>query len=142
MSTPSDERIRFGPETGRPLSDPPGSGVLVTPLQIPLSMGVSREAQIARHGQATFMLDQPVLIVALEFAPLAVMEEHTMPFPVMLIVTAGCGQMRLGPPDASPQPLRAGDAVLCPADAPRAIWTDGEAMQMLAVEYVPEGAGG
>ncbi|HEU4328322.1 MAG TPA: hypothetical protein VFS21_34610 [Roseiflexaceae bacterium] len=137
MSAPSDKRIRFGPETGRPMNDPPGSGVLVTPLQIPLSMGVSPEAQIARHGQAPFMLDQPVLIVALEFAPQAVMEEHSMPFPVMLFVTAGRGQMRLGPPDAPAHPLRAGDAVLCPADAPRTVWTDGETMQMLAVEYVP-----
>ncbi|GAB4189263.1 MAG: hypothetical protein OHK0022_01460 [Roseiflexaceae bacterium] len=136
MSVPSEERIRFDLQTARPLNDPPGSGVLVTPLQIPLSFGVPREAQVASHGQSPFMLDQPVLIVALEFAPQAVMNPHTMPFPMMLFVTAGSGHMRVGPSDAPAQPLRPGDAVLWPADVPRSVWTDGEAMQAIAVEYV------
>lgn len=142
MSAPTGRRIRFSHETGRPINDPPGSGVLVTPLQIPLSFGAAPEVQIARHGQAPFMLDQPVLIVALEFAAQGVMEEHSMPFPVMLFVTAGSGQIRLGPAETPVLPLRVGDALLCPADIPRMIWTDGAPMQLLAVEYLAGGDAG
>ncbi len=128
---------QFGTEMSRPIQRPDVRGVQVTAIQLPARIAdlMSREELAERYLGVPIILDQPVGVFALFFDAQAEIHEHDAEYPILFLVIGGSGYVRIGGPDAPPEPVQAGNAVLWPANTLHKAWTDNEAMQAITIEF-------
>jgi quercetin dioxygenase-like cupin family protein len=98
----------------------------------------AREALAQRLNGMPLLLDAPVLVVAHYYEPHAHMDEHSATEPILMLVLAGSGQLRLGGANCETRAVRAGDAVLWPAHVHHTVWTEGEPLEMILVHLPAE----
>jgi len=80
------------------------------------------------------LLNRPMIVVALYLEPQSAMDEHSAEVPILFLVTAGRGFVRMGGPTGETQPVSAGDAVLWPAKLDHMVWTDEEPLAAIVIE--------
>jgi quercetin dioxygenase-like cupin family protein len=90
-----------------------------------------------RYGGTPIVLHRPTTVVALYLAPHGVLHEHAAPEPILFLVTAGGGHMRVGGPQGDDGEVVAGDAVLWPANVLHGVWTDEAPLHAIVVHYGP-----
>lgn len=76
--------------------------------------------------------------MALSLAPHGEMDEHDAPEPILFVVIAGGGFVRVGGPEGETMAVRAGDAVLWPGRVLHRAWTEDESLQAIAIHYAPD----
>ncbi|HEY7030448.1 MAG TPA: cupin domain-containing protein [Thermomicrobiales bacterium] len=86
------------------------------------------------------LLDRPMIVVAMYVDPHGSMDEHSAPEPVLFLVTAGRGFVRIGGPTGETREVTAGDAVLWPASLDHTVWTEDEPLSAIVVHGPPERA--
>ncbi len=79
-----------------------------------------------------FFTDAGVIVAELAFQPHGEIWAHSAPHPILFVVIAGQGFVRVGEEES---PVHAGDAVVWPANLLHQAWTTEEAMTALAFEY-------
>ncbi len=75
-------------------------------------------------------LDAAVQAEAMYFEPQGSIDAHGAPNPILFLVVAGAGFVRVGDDTRA---VAAGDAVLWPAGVEHTAWTDGQALQAIVV---------
>ena len=74
------------------------------------------------------------MVEAMYFEPHATLDEHSADHPIVFLVTAGAGQVRIGGPQGETRQVRPGDAVLWPANVEHMVWTEGEPLEAIVVQ--------
>ena len=80
------------------------------------------------------LLNRPMIVVAFYMGPHGSTVEHTSEAPILLLVTAGSGFVRIGGPEGETRPLKAGDAVLWPAHLDHTVWTEDEPLEAILID--------
>jgi quercetin dioxygenase-like cupin family protein len=70
------------------------------------------------------------------FDPHAHIHDHSADHPIVFMVIAGSGTVRLGGPDGEMRRLSAGEAVLWPPHENHTVWTEEETMEAIVVNLV------
>ncbi len=84
------------------------------------------------------LLDTPVTVVAMYFEPHATLEEHSADHPILFLVTAGQGTVRIDGPQGETHCVCAGEAILWPANKDHMVWTDEEPLQAITIHTPQE----
>ena len=80
------------------------------------------------------LLNRPMLVVAMYLEPHGSMVEHSSEVPILFLVTAGNGFVRIGGPVGETRPIIAGDAVLWPAHLEHTVWTEDEPLEAILID--------
>ena len=80
------------------------------------------------------LLNRPMLVVATYLEPHGSMDEHSAPAPILFLVTAGRGFVRIGGPTGETRSVTAGDAVLWPAHLDHKVWTEEESLEAILID--------
>jgi len=80
------------------------------------------------------LLNRPMIVVAVYLEPHGSMVEHSSEVPILFLVTAGSGFVRIGGPEGETRPLTAGDAVLWPAHLDHTVWTEDEPLEAILID--------
>jgi quercetin dioxygenase-like cupin family protein len=94
-----------------------------TPVPREGTVGVTARVMLNRAGLA---------IANLKFSPGATIDEHSAPFEIDVICTAGEGFVSVGNDSSA---FRAGDRVVWPPGVNHRLWTEGTEMETLMVEH-------
>jgi len=115
------------------------TGLYAVPIQVDTSTipAEALEAYAQRVNGLPLLVDVPTAVVAMYFDPHATLEEHSADHPILFLVIGGQGTVRIGGPHGETQIVRAGDAVLWPANLDHMVWTDEEPLQTITIE-LPE----
>ena len=92
------------------------------------------EAAAQRFNGLPILLDRPMTVVAMYLEPHGAIEEHSASVPILFLVTAGRGFVRIGGPDGETRAVSAGDAILWPADRDHMVWTEDEALEAIVID--------
>jgi quercetin dioxygenase-like cupin family protein len=87
------------------------------------------------------LLDRPMIVVAIYLEAHGSINEHSSEVPILLLVTAGSGFVRIGGPSGETRPLTAGDAVLWPAHLDHTVWTEDEPLEAILIDGPAEREG-
>lgn len=117
-------------------------GLYAVPVQLDSSQVKpdNLEALARRANGLPLLIDTPTIIVAMYFEPHATLEEHSAGHPIVFLVTAGRGQMRIGGPKGETRTVVPGDAILWPAHVDHMVWTEDETLEAIVVELPMERA--
>jgi quercetin dioxygenase-like cupin family protein len=126
---------RFSPDSKSKL---PGGhpGVYAVPIQFDSAHVLTNDrAALARQldGLPIF-LDRPTTVVALYFESHGSIEEHKASAPILVLITAGSGFVRIGGPDGETRAVSAGDAILWPAALDHTLWTEDETLTAIVID--------
>ena len=66
------------------------------------------------------------------------MDEHSADQPILVLVTAGRGFVRVGGPTGETRAVSSGDAVLWPAGVDHAMWTEDDPLEAIVIDGPPE----
>jgi quercetin dioxygenase-like cupin family protein len=80
------------------------------------------------------LLNRPMIVVAIYLEPHGSTVEHSSQAPVLFLVTAGRGFVRIGGPEGETRRLTAGDAVLWPAHLDHTVWTEDEPLEAILID--------
>src|SRR5262245_29018622 len=80
------------------------------------------------------LLNRPMIVVAIYLEPHGSMHEHSSHVPILFLVTAGTGFVRIGGPEGETRPLTAGDAVLWSAHLDHTVWTEDEPLEAILID--------
>jgi|SRR5258708_959980 len=80
------------------------------------------------------LLNRPMIVVAMYLEPHSAMDEHSVGAPILFLVTAGKGFVRIGGPTGQTQRVSAGDAVLWPAQLDHMVWTEEEPLAAIVID--------
>jgi quercetin dioxygenase-like cupin family protein len=80
------------------------------------------------------LLNRPMIVVAIYLEPHGSIYEHSSEVPILFLVTAGSGFVRIGDPSGETRPLTAGDAVLWPAHLDHTVWTEDEPLEAILID--------
>src|SRR5579884_3102029 len=80
------------------------------------------------------LLDRPMHVVAMYLDPHGSMDEHSAQVPILFLVTAGRGFVRIGGPTGETRSVTAGDAVLWPAHREHMVWTEEEPLEAIVID--------
>ena len=80
------------------------------------------------------LLNRPMIVVAIYLEPHGSMDEHSAQVPVLFLVTAGSGFVRIGGPTGETRRVIAGDAVLWPAHLDHRVWTEDEPLEAILID--------
>jgi quercetin dioxygenase-like cupin family protein len=86
------------------------------------------------------LLNRPMIVVAIYLEPHGAMDEHSAQVPVLCLVTAGSGFVRIGGPNGETRRVIAGDAVLWPAYLDHTVWTEEEPLEAILIDGPAERA--
>lgn len=113
-------------------------GLYGVPIVLPETLLPSdperREAFASKVNGLPIVLDGPLMIEAMYFEPNAVLDEHSASHPIIFLVTAGSGYIRIGGPDGETREVSLGDAVLWPADTDHTVWTESERLEAIVAQ--------
>ena len=84
------------------------------------------------------LLNRPMIVVAIYLEPHGSTVEHSSQVPILFLVTAGRGFVRIGGPEGKTRPLTAGDAVLWPAHLDHTVWTEDEPLEAILIDVPAE----
>ncbi len=157
---------KFDVSAGDVVARPGTRGVRATVVQLPGSVAaqMASEDLIKRFHGAPILVSRPTGVVALHFDPGAEIDDHMADEPILFLVIAGSGFVRVSAPgtaatcpgateacallcgrgkgdacghdDCSGESaVSAGDAVLWPAGSSHQAWTTGDSMTAIAVHY-------
>ncbi len=117
-------------------------GVYSVPIQMngALVPPERREAFAQRVNGLPLLLNVPTQVEAMYFEPRASLDEHSAPNPIIFIVIAGSGFVRIGGPNGETRAIQAGDAVLWPVGLDHTVWTEGDSLQAIVVNLPEEPA--
>ena len=87
-----------------------------------------------RWNGLPLLLNRPLIVVAMYLDPYSAMDEHSAEVPILFLVTAGKGFVRIGGATGETHPVSAGDAVLWPAALDHLVWTDDEPLEAIVIE--------
>jgi quercetin dioxygenase-like cupin family protein len=104
------------------------------PIQVDRAQVADAEALAARVNGMPIVLDRPLEVAALYLDPHGKMDEHQADVPILLLVLAGNGFVRVGGPQGETRAVGPGDAVLWPAGQDHMLWTEAEALQAIVIE--------
>jgi quercetin dioxygenase-like cupin family protein len=130
---------RFSADLKTPIPDG-HRGLWGVPIQLDRRNMLTQDLdELARRVNGLpILLDQPTLVVAMYLDPHGAMAEHAAPVPVLFLVTAGRGFVRVGGPAGETRAVTAGDAVLWPAGVDHAVWTEEEPLAAIVIDGPPE----
>ena len=80
------------------------------------------------------LLDRSMIVVAMYFEPHASIDEHSNEVPILFLVIAGRGFVRIGGPNGEARSISTGDAVLWPAQLDHTVWTEDEELQAILID--------
>ncbi len=80
------------------------------------------------------MLNRSLLVIAMYLETHASIDEHSATMPILFIVTGGNGFVRIGGFQGETSAIRAGDAVLWPANVDHMVWTEDETLSAIVIE--------
>jgi quercetin dioxygenase-like cupin family protein len=92
------------------------------------------EALAARVNGLPIVLDRPLTVTAMYLDSQGQMDEHQAEAPILLLVLAGHGFVRVGGPAGETRAVSPGDAILWPARQDHMLWTEAEPLEALAIE--------
>ena len=92
------------------------------------------EAAAQRFNGLPILLDRPMTVVAMYLESHCAMEEHSAAVPILFLVTAGSGFVRIGGPDGETRAVSAGDAILWPVGQDHMVWTEDEALEAIVID--------
>lgn len=81
---------------------------------------------------ATILREETAAVVELHFEPGGEMPEHDADHPILFVVIAGRGMVRVGGEEAE---VAAGQAVVWPAGVPHKAWARGEPLTAISVHH-------
>jgi quercetin dioxygenase-like cupin family protein len=84
------------------------------------------------------LLNRPMIVVAIYMEPNGSIYEHSSEVPILFLVTAGSGFVRIGGPEGETRPLTTGDAVLGPAHLDHTVWTEDQPLEAILIDGPPE----
>lgn len=115
-------------------------GLYAVPIQVDTSTIPSEalESYVQRVNGMPLLVDVPTVVVAMYFDPHAILEEHSADHPILFLVTGGQGTVRIGGIHGETREVRAGDAVLWPANLDHMVWTNEESLQTITIELPGE----
>ena len=120
----------------RPISSLEGDEYAVNAPPFNELSAASRGSGVANSFyNLSLMLNLPATVVALYFDPHASLEEHRADHPILFMVIAGQGTVRIGGPQGEQRTLTSGEAVLWLTGIDHMAWTDDEAMQAITIEF-------
>lgn len=110
------------------------AGLYAVPIQMDSAEVADAAALAARMNGLPILLDRPLAVVALYLDPHGQVDEHQADAPILLLVLAGHGFVRVGGPAGETRAVAPGDAVLWPAGADHTLWTEEEPLRAIAIE--------
>ena len=128
---------KFSVKVSRPITHPDAHGLSASMIQLPeeLASHFSEEALTKRYDGLPIILGCSNTVVSLYLTPHGEMHEHPAPEPILAIVIAGKGFMRIGGPAGETMEVAAGEAVLWPANTDHKAWTEADSMNLLVFHY-------
>jgi quercetin dioxygenase-like cupin family protein len=116
----------------------PGShpGLYAVPIQFDRAhLPTQNLEELAQHlNGLPILLNRPMLVVAMYLDPHGSMDEHSAQVPILFLVTAGSGFVRIGGPSGEIRRVTAGDAVLWPAHLEHKVWTEDEPLEAIVID--------
>ncbi|HEX9412449.1 MAG TPA: cupin domain-containing protein [Ktedonobacterales bacterium] len=115
-------------------------GLYAVPIQVDSGYPANqdREALAARVNGLPLLLNRPTLVVAFYLEPHGAVDEHSADQPILVLVTAGRGFVRVGGPTGETRAVSSGDAVLWPAGVDHAMWTEDDPLEAIVIDGPPE----
>lgn len=116
------------------------AGVYAVPIQLDSSRWHTSDinALAEQFNGLPILLDRPATVVAMYFEPHSVIDEHSAAAPILVLVTAGNGFVRVGGPDGETSAVSAGDAILWPAKLDHTLWTEDQTLTAIIIDGPPE----
>lgn len=93
----------------------------------------AREWLVARVGGLPLMVDAEAQVEAMYFDAHAHIDEHAADHPIVFMVMAGRGSVRIGGAEGEVRQLEAGEAVVWPAHQNHTVWTDEEPLEAVVI---------
>ena len=117
---------RFSPDLKTKI---PGDhrGLYGVPIQVD-------RAHLPTQNGLPILLNRPMIVVAMYLEPQSAMDEHSAEVPILFLVTAGRGLVRIGGPTGQTHRVSAGDAVLWPAKLDHMVWTEDEPLAAIVID--------
>jgi quercetin dioxygenase-like cupin family protein len=109
-------------------------GLYAVPIQMDRAGVQDPQSLAARMNGLPILLDRPMLVAAHYLEPHGRIDEHQTDVPVLVLVLAGHGFMRVGGPDGETRAVGPGDAVLWPAFEDHTMWTEDDALETIVVD--------
>lgn len=127
---------KFEKGMASPIPTPGITGVTGAVIQLPKKVTdrFDLEALNQRYNGLPLLVDRSISVIALYFDEGATIHEHAATFPILFMVLEGSGFVRVGGPDAPVVAIKAGEAMLWPADVVHIAWTEDQTMQAITVE--------
>lgn len=126
---------RFSPDLKTQI---PGghAGLYAVPIQFDRTHLPTQDMEelAQRLNGLPILLNRPMIVVAMYLEPHGAMDEHSAEVPILLLVTAGRGFVRIGGPTGETQRVSAGDAVLWPAKVDHMVWTEDESLAAIVID--------
>ncbi|MCL5115898.1 MAG: cupin domain-containing protein [Firmicutes bacterium] len=115
-------------------------GVYGVPIQMDsASVPPERRAALAERVQGLpILLNLPVQTEVMYFDPHSHIDEHHAPHPILFVVMAGHGTVRIGGVQGETRRVEPGEAVLWPAGLDHGVWTDEDPLEALVINLPPE----
>ena len=112
-----------------------GAFILFNQADIPTDPAAV-ESFAERMRGMPLVADAPLRVEAMYFEPHGQLDEHSAPFPILFIVIAGRGMLRIGGPSGETREIQGGDAVIWPENSDHMVWTEDEPLQAIVVQML------
>lgn len=109
-------------------------GLYAVPIAVDRAEVADAAALAERLHGMPIVLDRPLAVAALYLDAYGQMDEHRADVPILLLVLAGHGFVRVGGAAGETRAVAPGDAVLWPAGAEHTLWTEAEALEAITIE--------
>jgi quercetin dioxygenase-like cupin family protein len=111
-------------------------GLYGVPIQLDRAhLPIQNLEELAEHlNGLPILLNRPMLVVAMYLEPHGSMDEHSAAVPILFLVTAGRGFVRVGGPSGETRGVTSGDAVLWPAHLEHTVWTEEEPLEAILID--------
>lgn len=115
-------------------------GLYTVPIQLDPALLNTQDSEVLaqRFNGLPILLNRPLVVVAMYLEPHGSMDEHSADWPILFLVTKGCGFVRVGGPGGETRAVSAGDAVLWPTRLDHTVWTEDEPLEAIVIEGPPE----
>lgn len=111
-------------------------GLYGVPIQFdrPADFSDAAKEELARNVNGLpILLNRPMSVVAMYLEAHGQMDEHSATEPILFLVIAGSGFVRIGGVNGETAPIAAGDAVLWPAGPEHKVWTEDDELHAILI---------
>jgi len=110
------------------------AGTYAVPIQFDSASANDHDTLAQRFNGLPILLNRPTTVTAIYLESYGVIDEHSAPVPILVLITAGQGFVRVGGPDGDTRAVSVGDAVLWPAEIDHTLWTGDETLAAIIIE--------